>query len=141
MNAPVEKAHHFMYYPGNYRWSAEMLVVVSTAPYGGADFAEADRVGRQLRDCVGDDDAWFKAWCTEADLLRTRARAAEEAGHPLTAASNYLRSCFYYQIGDHFRQPKDNFRAVGTDTVPAGQREFEAASQAITVDRGNAGAG
>jgi dienelactone hydrolase len=107
MNAAAEKEHHFLYYPGNYRWSAEMLVVISTAPYGGADFAEADRVGRQLRDCVGDDDAWFKAWCKEADLLRTRARAAEEAGHPLTASSTYLRSCFYYQIADHFRQPKD----------------------------------
>ena len=107
MNAPAEKANHFMYYPGNYRWSAEMLVVLSTAPYGGADFAEADRVGRQLRDRVGDDDAWFKAWCEEASLLLGRAHAAEAAGHELTAASNYLRACFYYQIGDHFRQPKD----------------------------------
>ncbi|HZN22987.1 MAG TPA: alpha/beta hydrolase [Burkholderiales bacterium] len=108
MNAPVEKANHFMYYPGNYRWSAEMLVVLGTSPYGGADFAEADRVGRQLRDKVGDDDAWFRAWCKEADLLRGRAQAAEAGGHELTAASNYLRACFYYQIGDHFRQPKDD---------------------------------
>ena len=36
-----------------------------------------------------------------------RAQAAEAAGHALTAASNYLRACFYYQIADHFRQPKD----------------------------------
>ncbi|HYC44405.1 MAG TPA: alpha/beta hydrolase [Burkholderiales bacterium] len=107
MDTPVASARHFMYYPGNYRWSAEMLVVFSTIPYGGAEFSEADRIGRTLRERVGDDDAWFRAWCDGAELLRGRARTAEERGHPLTAASNYLRACFYYQIGDHFRQPKD----------------------------------
>jgi hypothetical protein len=45
---------HFMYYPGNYRWSAEMLVVFSTIPYGGAEFSEADRIARRLLSRVGD---------------------------------------------------------------------------------------
>jgi len=102
-NAP----HYFTYYPGNYRWSAEMLVILSTAPYGGAEISEVDRIGRKLRDRVGDDEAWFQAWREGADLLRDRADVAEAKGHPLTAASNYLRACFYYQCGDHFRQPKD----------------------------------
>ena len=107
MSATGAETAHFLYYPGNYRWSAEMLVVFSTIPYGGAEFSEADRIGRTLRDKVGDDDAWFEAWCKYGELLRARARTAEERGHPLTAASNYLRACFYYQIGDHFKQPKD----------------------------------
>jgi dienelactone hydrolase len=98
---------HFMYYPGNYRWSAEMLVVLSVAPYGGAEISEVDRIGRSLKDKVGDDDAWFWAWKAGGDLLRERAETAVAKKHPLTAASNYLRACFYYQIGDHFRQPKD----------------------------------
>ena len=106
MNAP-ESPQHFMYFPGDYRWSAEMLVVIGTAQYGGADFTEADRIARTLRDRVGDDEAWFRAWCKGAELLRDRAQSAEAAGHALTAASNYLRACFYYQIADHFRQPKD----------------------------------
>ena len=93
MDTAAASPKHFMYYPGNYRWSAEMLVVFSTIPYGGAEFSEADRIGRTLRERVGDDDAWFKAWCDGADLLRGRARTAEERGHPLTAASNYLRAC------------------------------------------------
>jgi hypothetical protein len=84
-----------------------MLVVIGTAQYGGADFSEADRIARTLLDRVGDDDAWFRAWCKGAELLRARAQSAEAAGHDLTASSNYLRSCFYYQIADHFRQPKD----------------------------------
>lgn len=94
-------------FPGNYRWSAEMLAILSTAPYGGAEISEVDRIGRSLRDRVGDDDAWFEAWCKGADLLRSRAEAADAKGHPLTAASNYLRANYYYQSADHFRQPKD----------------------------------
>jgi dipeptidyl aminopeptidase/acylaminoacyl peptidase len=96
-----------MYYPGNYRWSAEMMVVLSVAPYGGSEISEVDRIGRSLKDRVGDDEAWFDAWTKGGDLLRDRAKTAESQRHTLTAASTYLRSCFYYQIADHFRQPKD----------------------------------
>jgi cephalosporin-C deacetylase-like acetyl esterase len=106
MNAPAE-AKHFTYYPGNYRWSAEMMAVLGTAPYGGADISEVDRMGRKLRDRVGDDDAWFDVWCEGADLLRARAADLVKKGHKLTGASNLLRACFYYQTADHFRQPKD----------------------------------
>lgn len=107
MNAPAEAAKHFTYYPGNYRWSAEMMAVLGTAPYGGADISEVDRMGRRLRERVGDDDAWFDVWCEGADLLRARAEDLVKKGRKLTAASNLLRACFYYQTADHFRQPKD----------------------------------
>lgn len=109
MNAATDTApKHFVYYPGNYRWSAEMMVILSTAPYGGAELSEVDRIGRSLRDRVGDDEAWFKAWCEGAELLQRRAGMLEAKGHRLTAASNYLRANFYYQSADHFRQPKDD---------------------------------
>ncbi len=109
MSSPAETtAKHFTYYPGNYRWSAEMMVILSTAPYGGAELSEVDRIGRSLRDRVGDDEAWFAAWRDGADLLRDRAAELEKKGHRLTAASNYLRANFYYQSADHFRQPKDD---------------------------------
>jgi dienelactone hydrolase len=109
VNAPaVALPNHFVYYPGNYRWSAEMMVILSTAPYGGAELSEVDRIGRSLRDRVGDDEAWFKAWCEGAELLQRRAETLEANGHRLTAASSYLRANFYYQSADHFRQPKDD---------------------------------
>jgi hypothetical protein len=78
MNAP-EQPQHFMYFPGDYRWSAEMLVVIGTAQYGGADFTEADRIARTLRDRVGDDEASFRASCEAAELLRGRAQAASRS--------------------------------------------------------------
>ena len=104
--APQPK--HFVYFPGNYRWSAGMLGALSSACYGGPDIAEVDRVGRRLRDRPGDDEAWFHAWREEGDILRARAVSAEARSHPLTAASNYLRACLHYQMSDHFRQPKDD---------------------------------
>jgi dienelactone hydrolase len=99
---------HFVYFPGNYRWSAGMLGALSSAPYGGSDIAEIDRVGRRLRDHLGDDEAWFRAWRSEGEVLRARGENAQSRGHPLTAASNYLRACLLYQMADHFRQPKDD---------------------------------
>ena len=96
------------YFPTHYRWSAEMLAMLSTAPYGGADISEIDRIGRQLRSCVGDDDAWFRAWTAGGDLMRGRAAAAEKARHVFTASSLYLRACAQYQHAEHFRHPKDD---------------------------------
>src|SRR6185295_5031133 len=84
----MAQPNHFVYFPGNYRWSAGMLGALSSAPYGGSDIAEVDRVGRRLRDRPGDDDAWFHAWREEGDILRARAAVAETRSHPLTAASN-----------------------------------------------------
>ena len=113
MNTAAGKApNYFMYFPGNYRWSAEMLAILSTAPYGGAEISEVDRIGRKLRDRVGDDDAWFWAWREGGDVLRARAESAAEKGHPLTAASTYLRACSHYQHADHFRQPKDEHAMI-----------------------------
>ncbi len=109
MNAPETRSDsHFQYFPGNYRWSAEMLVVLSTAPYGGSEVSEVMRIGSRLQNKVGDDEAWFEEWVKGADLRMQTAQAAEAAGHKFTAAQNYLRACFYYQIGDHSRQPKDD---------------------------------
>src|SRR5262249_61067291 len=56
---------YFMYFPGNYRWSAAILGMLSTAGWGGSDINEVDKIGRLLRGAkVGDDDAWFAA-CLE----------------------------------------------------------------------------
>ena len=97
----------FTYFPGHYRWSAALDLVLGTAPYGGAELGEVDAAGRRLRHQVGDDEAWFDAWRDLGDDLRRRAEAAESAGHGLTASARYLRACSYYQIGERFRLPKD----------------------------------
>jgi dienelactone hydrolase len=106
-STPTRHANWFTYFPEDYRWSAAVVGVLTTAIYGGAEIGEVDRVGRRLRERVGDDDAWFEAWREEGRRLRDWARAAEAAGHGLTAAQAHLRACSYLQIGERFRTPKD----------------------------------
>ena len=108
MTEIAKTPNYFMYFPQNYRWSAEMLAILSTAPYGGSDISEVDRAGRRLRDHVGDDEAWFSVWREGGDILYERSREAEAKGRKLTAASTYLRACSHYQHAEHFRQPKDD---------------------------------
>src|SRR6185295_15329694 len=99
---------YFMYFPGNYRWSAAMLGMLSTAGWGGSDVNEVDKIGRRLKAAkVGDDDAWFAACLKVADEVRAHASRYEAAGHPHAATSFYLRACKYYQMGERFRTPKD----------------------------------
>lgn len=107
MTETAKKPNYFMYFPQHYRWSAEMLAILSTAPYGGAEISEVDRAGRKLRDHVGDDEAWFSVWREGGDILYERSKEAEAKGQKLTAASTYLRACSHYQHAEHFRQPKD----------------------------------
>jgi dienelactone hydrolase len=103
-----QNPNYFMYFPDNYRWSAEMMAILSSAPYGGPEIAEVDRAGRRLRAHVGDDAVWFRVMSEEGDVLCRRAQDADGKGHKLTAASNYLRACSFYQHAEHFRQPKDD---------------------------------
>jgi hypothetical protein len=82
----ADQPNYFMYFPTHYRWSAEILAMLSTAPYGGADISEVDRVGRELCDCVGDDDRWFRAWSASGQRIEQRAREAERSAHRFTAS-------------------------------------------------------
>src|SRR5918911_933447 len=73
----------FLYFPDNYRWSMGLLICLSGAPWCGIEIDEVNRVGRALRDRVGDDDAWFAEWTRMGDRIEARGRAAEAAGHTL----------------------------------------------------------
>jgi len=99
---------HFVYFPGNYRWSAAMLSMLSSAAWGGSDINEVDRIGRLLKGAkMEDDGAWFDACVKVADGVRAIAKRYEDSGHRHSAAPFYLRACKYYQMGERFRTPKD----------------------------------
>jgi pimeloyl-ACP methyl ester carboxylesterase len=94
----------FIYFPTNYRWSMGLLLCLSAAPWGGAEIDEVNRVGRALREQVGDDEAWFAQWARMGDLVEARGREAETKGHALTAAACLMRAAHYYQTGERFLQ-------------------------------------
>ena len=103
-----ETPKYFMYFPGNYRWSAAFVNMLGRGTYGGADISELHKIGRLLEGKrAEDDEAWFDACVKVADEVRGHAERFQAAGHPVSAAAFYLRACHYYQMGERFRTPKD----------------------------------
>ena len=117
----------FIYFPTNYRWSMGLLLCLSAAPWGGAEIDEVNRVGRALRDKIGDDNAWFEEWARMGDVVEARGRDAQKKGHTLTAAACLMRAAHYYQTGERFlqhgqRSPNVYKKAVKTFADGAAER-------------------
>jgi len=99
---------YFMYFPGNYRWSAAFVNMLGTAAFGGVDVSELHHIGRLLEGKKADDDeAWFAACNAVANIVRGHAEQFRAERNPLAAASFHLRACHYFQMGERFRTPKD----------------------------------
>lgn len=104
----AKESAYFMYFPGNYRWSAGFINMLSSAPYGGSEIGELHKIGSMLKDkAPEDDEAWFDACVRVADGVRAHAAKFEQGGYRHSAAHAYLRACNYYQMGERFRTPKD----------------------------------
>jgi dienelactone hydrolase len=104
----MAKDSYFMYFPGNYRWSAAFINMLGSAPYGGSDIGELHKIGQLLKDRgPEDDEAWFDACVKVADGVRAHAESFERGSHRYSAAHAYLRACNYYQMAERFRTPKD----------------------------------
>jgi hypothetical protein len=113
---------YFMYFPGNYRWSAAFINMIGSIAYGGAEIGELHKIGRMLKDKAPDDDeAWFRACVKVADGVRAYAGKWEKSGHRHSAAHAYLRACNYYQMAERFRTPKDR---TGLDAYRKGVECF-----------------
>jgi pimeloyl-ACP methyl ester carboxylesterase len=122
----------FLYFPENYRWSMGLLICLSGAPWVGIEIDEVNRVGRALRDRVGDDDAWFAEWTRMGDRIMARGREAESKGHKLTMAACFMRAARYYQTGERFLQPKSS---AGLEVYRRSVDIFRAAAAVIRRPR------
>jgi dipeptidyl aminopeptidase/acylaminoacyl peptidase len=96
----------FTYFPDNYRWSHGLLIGLNTAPWGGAEIGEINRIGLRLKNCVGDDDAWFSEWSREARAVEDRGREHISQGRKVSGAQYLRRASIYYHVGERFLQPK-----------------------------------
>ncbi len=100
---------YFMYFPGNYRWSAAFINMISSAPYGGSEIGELHKIGTLLKGKAADDDeAWFDACVKVADGVRNYAGKFADGNYRPAASHAYLRACNYYQMAERFRTPKDD---------------------------------
>jgi len=113
---------YFMYFPGNYRWSAAFINMIGSATYGGAEIGELHKIGRMLKDKGPEDDAaWFDACVKVANGVSAHAERWDQQGHRFAAAHAYLRACNYYQMAERFRTPKDT---IGLDVYRKGVECF-----------------
>lgn len=111
----------FSYFPGYYRWSMSLLMVVGAAPFGGADIGEVHAIGRRLKRRSLNDDEWFLEWTAAGGTLLDKAEVYLSDGKALTAAGTALRACNYLQVGERFRFPKDE---IGTASYKRSLRAF-----------------
>ncbi|HXD44452.1 MAG TPA: alpha/beta fold hydrolase [Pseudolabrys sp.] len=107
----------FVYFPENYRWSHGLLIGLNTAPWGGAEIGEINRIGLRLKGHVGDDDAWFREWAREGRTLEDRGRALIAQGRGKSGAQYLQRASIYYHVGERFLQPKSK---AGNDAYMRG---------------------
>ena len=73
----------YTYFPEDYRWSAAICGMVSSAQWGGTEIGEVDKVCRRLYKKLGDDNLWFREWDRMGDTVRDLGRAAERKNRPL----------------------------------------------------------
>ena len=85
------KENWFTYFPENYRWSAGLLIALGTAPWGSSDIGEIDRIGKRLKNRVGDDEAWFDEWIHVAEDLEKKPREAQSKGLTVQPAACFSR--------------------------------------------------
>ncbi|HMF22963.1 MAG TPA: hypothetical protein VKG24_12660, partial [Pseudolabrys sp.] len=115
----------FTYFPENYRWSHGLLIGLNMAPWGGAEIGEINRIGLRLKNCIGDDDAWFQEWTREARTVEARGRERIADGHGVSGAQYLWRASAYYHVGERFLQPKSK---EGLDAYMRGVQSFRDAA-------------
>jgi len=79
---------YFMYFPGNYRWSAAFVNMLGTAPFGGVDISELHHIGRLLE---GKGPRTTRPGDQVANIVRGHPEQFRAERHPLAAASFHPR--------------------------------------------------
>lgn len=96
-------------------------------PYGGADYGEVLGIAETVGD--GDDGAFHDAWIAAADRLMDEGRAAEQAGHGVSARESFLRAACFYGKSFHplFGEPVD------PRVIAASRRQIDAFDRALAL--------
>ncbi len=100
---------YFMYFPGNYRWSAAFVNMLGRGAYGGADISELHKIGRLLEGKARRGRRGLVRRLRQGRRRGARARRALSTRRAIRSPppAFYLRACHYYQMGERFRTPKD----------------------------------
>jgi dipeptidyl aminopeptidase/acylaminoacyl peptidase len=91
----------FSYFPGNYMWSAAVLLSMMA----GGELGQIDRWLGPLRDADPDPGAWTKAWDGAAAQQEEHAADDLRHGYRRSASARYLRASTYYLTGERQTAP------------------------------------
>ena len=84
------------HFPGNFLWSNATLIIKGMAPYGAVALEEIDRACDRLKVRQGEPQAWWEEWSALAEQVESKARAAEQRGHSITARTTISAGHYHY---------------------------------------------
>ncbi|KAI1100046.1 alpha/beta hydrolase [Jackrogersella minutella] len=77
----------------------ELIRVLGTAPFGGADIAECLDVASRVRDA--DPESWYDEWLAQAHKVETIANDACRNGDRVAARDAFIRCSNYYRAAQY----------------------------------------
>lgn len=91
-------------FPGNYVWNLSANIALCS----GGNIGEVDAICRTIQDASqqgdeGSTEAFFNAWCAQADRLVDMAQVDLATGRPLSAAAKYGRASTYYLTAERMQ--------------------------------------
>jgi dipeptidyl aminopeptidase/acylaminoacyl peptidase len=89
------------------------MVTKGMAPYGAVAPAEMDAAFARLRARQQEPDAWREEWCALGERVENLGRAADVAGHRMSAGNFLLRAGMYWFTGERFVAPGEQKRTLG----------------------------
>ncbi|KAL9130697.1 MAG: hypothetical protein Q9217_001176 [Psora testacea] len=77
----------------------ELIRILGSAPFGGADIAEFLEAVGQIK--VNDPESWYRAWHTQGTKAEALAQDAFKTGDVVSARRAYLRSSNYFRASQY----------------------------------------
>jgi dienelactone hydrolase len=86
------------------QYSFQLLRVLGSAPYGGADIGECLSTAYRIKE--GDNESWYSEWFRTAKRLEDVADTYMSQGHKVSAREAYFRASNYYRTAEFFLRSK-----------------------------------
>jgi dienelactone hydrolase len=102
---PCYSGAGWMQWPDDEAYSFQFMQMLGAAQEGASTISECFFAARVIT--PGDDESWYEAWKSAADINRARGDDAHARGGFNAAASNWLRASNYYRCAALFMDEKD----------------------------------
>ena len=95
----------WLQWPNDEAYSFQFMRMLGAAQEGASTISECFFAARLIT--PGDDESWYEAWKSAADINRARGDEAHARGGFNAATSNWLRASNYYRCAELFMDEKD----------------------------------